>query len=123
VTELLNIRTTACRFGLPALFFTAACMAATAFAMTDAAGAELRPFVLPSQARATVPESRASQQPAAVDERVYREFGNRVRNLPKPERDRLFLGFEKQRNGAQQGHRPVEVAHYERLLGILASTR
>lgn len=90
------------------------------------AGAELRPYSLPSQQAAPRIEQHPMEQRAArprVSEAYYQNFEKKVKRLKPVQRDKLSRSFERNREQAIESGRTDEEEHYRRLLQILQEAK
>jgi hypothetical protein len=89
---------------------------------TQANGAELRPYELPSQ-KANPSYQRQNEAPAqasaTTDGFDYAEYARRAATLPAEEKARLISGLKERLNNATQENNYQEVRHYGRLLEML----
>jgi hypothetical protein len=98
-----------------------ACMASL-----PSAGAELRPYSLPSQQSAPRIEQRQMEQRIVrprVSEAYYQNFEKRVKGLKPAQRADLARSFERNRDQAIESGRVDESQHYLRLVQILREAK
>lgn len=92
----------------------------------QSAGAELRPYSLPSQQATPRIEQRPMEQRAVrprVSEAYYQNFEKMAKGLKPAQRADLARSFERSRDQAIESGRADEELHYLRLLQIVREAK
>jgi len=91
-----------------------------------AQGAELDPFVLPSEKQGMQNQHNKkapSQKESAVEESVYERFKTRIKQLDVQEKEKWLLSFQDKKEKAIKKEAWDEVKHYQRLLELLEKSK